>query len=67
MDFGFFFGLALYTQYLLHSFSPSPLSLSLCRDHVADAQSSKVRTRDMGGQSTTHEFTRAILDKMETV
>ncbi|ATY62353.1 isocitrate dehydrogenase [Cordyceps militaris CM01] len=27
----------------------------------------KVRTRDMGGVSTTHEFTRAILDKMETV
>ncbi|KAF4127033.1 isocitrate dehydrogenase (NAD+) [Geosmithia morbida] len=25
------------------------------------------RTRDMGGNSTTHEFTRAILDKMETV
>lgn len=27
---------------------------------------STVRTRDMGGQSTTQEFTRAILDKMET-
>jgi len=26
----------------------------------------KYRTRDMGGDSTTHEFTRAILDKMET-
>ncbi|KAG9250331.1 uncharacterized protein F5Z01DRAFT_376270 [Emericellopsis atlantica] len=26
----------------------------------------KYRTRDMGGESTTHEFTRAILDKMET-
>jgi isocitrate dehydrogenase (NAD+) len=26
----------------------------------------KVRTPDMGGSSTTHEFTRAILDKMET-
>ncbi|KAI4258361.1 MAG: hypothetical protein L6R42_005144 [Xanthoria sp. 1 TBL-2021] len=25
----------------------------------------KTRTRDMGGQSTTHEFTRAVLDKME--
>uniref|UniRef100_A0A0J6FG31 Isocitrate dehydrogenase [NAD] subunit 1, mitochondrial n=1 Tax=Coccidioides posadasii RMSCC 3488 TaxID=454284 RepID=A0A0J6FG31_COCPO len=24
-----------------------------------------VRTRDMGGQATTHEFTRAVLDKME--
>ncbi|KAL9037816.1 MAG: hypothetical protein Q9214_005535, partial [Letrouitia sp. 1 TL-2023] len=24
-----------------------------------------VRTRDMGGNSTTHEFTRAVLDKME--
>ena len=27
----------------------------------------KYRTRDMGGESTTHEFTRAILDKMETI
>ncbi|CAG9952512.1 unnamed protein product [Clonostachys rosea f. rosea IK726] len=27
----------------------------------------KVRTPDMGGQSTTHEFTRAILDKLETL
>ncbi|PTD04760.1 Isocitrate dehydrogenase [NAD] subunit 1, mitochondrial [Fusarium culmorum] len=27
----------------------------------------KVRTPDMGGKSTTHEFTRAILDKLETV
>lgn len=26
---------------------------------------SKTRTRDMGGQATTHEFTRAVLDKME--
>ncbi|PYH40522.1 isocitrate dehydrogenase (NAD(+)) IDH1 [Aspergillus saccharolyticus JOP 1030-1] len=25
----------------------------------------KTRTRDMGGQATTHEFTRAVLDKME--
>jgi isocitrate dehydrogenase (NAD+) len=25
----------------------------------------KVRTRDLGGQATTHEFTRAVLDKME--
>ncbi|KAF3481719.1 isocitrate dehydrogenase subunit 1 [Arthroderma uncinatum] len=24
-----------------------------------------VRTRDMGGRATTHEFTRAVLDKME--
>ncbi|KAK2812358.1 isocitrate dehydrogenase (NAD(+)) idh1 [Emmonsiellopsis sp. PD_5] len=24
-----------------------------------------VRTRDMGGQASTHEFTRAVLDKME--
>lgn len=23
------------------------------------------RTRDMGGQASTHEFTRAVLDKME--
>ncbi|KAI1087029.1 isocitrate dehydrogenase subunit 1 [Rostrohypoxylon terebratum] len=27
----------------------------------------KHRTRDMGGDATTHEFTRAILDKMETL
>jgi isocitrate dehydrogenase (NAD+) len=27
----------------------------------------KTRTRDMGGESTTHEFTRAILDKMESI
>ncbi|KAG6184903.1 isocitrate dehydrogenase (NAD(+)) idh1 [Claviceps purpurea] len=27
----------------------------------------KVRTRDMGGVSTTHEFTKAILDKMERI
>ncbi|KAG6174616.1 isocitrate dehydrogenase (NAD(+)) idh1 [Claviceps purpurea] len=27
----------------------------------------KVRTRDMGGVSTTHEFTKAILDKMEKI
>ncbi|KAI3322155.1 isocitrate dehydrogenase subunit 1 [Xylariaceae sp. AK1471] len=27
----------------------------------------KYRTRDMGGESTTHEFTRAILDKMDTL
>ncbi|KAH8760782.1 isocitrate dehydrogenase subunit 1 mitochondrial precursor [Hyaloscypha finlandica] len=25
----------------------------------------KVRTRDMGGESSTHQFTRAVLDKME--
>ncbi|EEA20823.1 isocitrate dehydrogenase (NAD(+)) idh1 [Talaromyces marneffei ATCC 18224] len=25
----------------------------------------KIRTRDMGGVATTHEFTRAVLDKME--
>jgi len=25
----------------------------------------KVRTRDMGGQASTHEFTKAVLDKME--
>lgn len=27
----------------------------------------KVRTRDMGGMNSTHEFTKAILDKMETL
>lgn len=26
----------------------------------------KTRTHDMGGQATTHEFTRAVLDKMES-
>ncbi|KAI9781955.1 MAG: isocitrate dehydrogenase (NAD(+)) idh1 [Geoglossum umbratile] len=26
----------------------------------------RVRTRDMGGNSTTHDFTRAVLDKMES-
>ncbi|KAJ5615427.1 hypothetical protein N7537_000541 [Penicillium hordei] len=26
----------------------------------------RTMTRDMGGQATTHEFTRAVLDKMET-
>jgi isocitrate dehydrogenase (NAD+) len=26
---------------------------------------SKVRTRDMGGEATNKEFTRAILDSME--
>lgn len=26
---------------------------------------SQTRTRDMGGQASTHEFTRAVLDKME--
>ncbi|KAL2757298.1 hypothetical protein ACRALDRAFT_1067920 [Sodiomyces alcalophilus JCM 7366] len=27
----------------------------------------KTRTRDMGGDATTHQFTRAILDRMETL
>ncbi|KAL2421201.1 Isocitrate dehydrogenase [NAD] subunit 1, mitochondrial [Exophiala dermatitidis] len=31
-------------------------------DVIADG---KVRTRDMGGNNTTHEYTRTILDKME--
>ncbi|KAK0100241.1 isocitrate dehydrogenase (NAD(+)) idh1 [Cadophora gregata f. sp. sojae] len=31
-------------------------------DVIADGN---VRTRDMGGESTTHQFTRAVLDKME--
>jgi isocitrate dehydrogenase (NAD+) len=31
-------------------------------DVIADG---KTRTRDMGGVATTHEFTRAVLDKME--
>lgn len=34
---------------------------------ISSVPNSKVRTRDMGGVSTTHEFTRAILDKMETL
>lgn len=28
---------------------------------------SKCRTRDMGGNATTHQFTRSILDKLETM
>ena len=28
---------------------------------------SKTRTRDMGGEASTHEFTRAILNKLETL
>jgi len=31
-------------------------------DVIADG---KVRTRDMGGNASTHDFTRALLDKME--
>ncbi|OJJ47426.1 hypothetical protein ASPZODRAFT_150933 [Penicilliopsis zonata CBS 506.65] len=31
-------------------------------DVIAEGQT---RTRDMGGEATTHEFTRAVLDKME--
>ncbi|CZS94266.1 probable isocitrate dehydrogenase [NAD] subunit 1, mitochondrial precursor [Rhynchosporium agropyri] len=31
-------------------------------DVIAEGQ---VRTRDMGGESSTHQFTRAVLDKME--
>ena len=30
-----------------------------------DYFASKSRTRDMGGNATTHEFTRAVLDHME--
>jgi isocitrate dehydrogenase (NAD+) len=37
------------------------------RNGFTDSSYSKVRTRDMGGVSTTHEFTKAILDKMETI
>ncbi|KAK8027224.1 Isocitrate dehydrogenase subunit 1- mitochondrial precursor [Apiospora marii] len=33
-------------------------------DVIAEGKS---RTRDMGGEATTHEFTRAILNKMETL
>jgi isocitrate/isopropylmalate dehydrogenase len=32
-----------------------------------DQSHSKYRTRDMGGEATTHEFTRAILNKMDTL
>ncbi|OHE92554.1 isocitrate dehydrogenase subunit 1 [Colletotrichum orchidophilum] len=31
---------------------------------IAEGQ---VRTRDMGGEATTHQFTKAILDKMDTL
>jgi isocitrate/isopropylmalate dehydrogenase len=34
---------------------------------LTDSFRSKYRTRDMGGEATTHEFTRAILDKMDTL
>lgn len=34
---------------------------------VADYLHRKVRTRDMGGNSTTHQFTDAVLHKMEQV
>ena len=33
---------------------------------TADVNNSKTRTRDMGGNSTTHDFTRSVLDHMET-
>ena len=33
---------------------------------TADLSNSKTRTRDMGGNSTTHDFTRSVLDHMET-
>ena len=32
----------------------------------ADMNHSKTRTRDMGGNSTTHDFTSSVLDLMET-
>lgn len=32
---------------------------------TADLNVSKTRTRDMGGNSTTHDFTRSVLDHME--
>jgi isocitrate/isopropylmalate dehydrogenase len=34
-------------------------------DNHSNTCNRKTRTRDMGGQATTHEFTRAVLDKME--
>lgn len=34
---------------------------------VADSFCRRVRTRDMGGNSTTHEFTNAVLRKMEQI
>ena len=33
---------------------------------TADMNDSKTRTRDMGGNSTTHDFTRSVLDHMDT-
>ena len=33
---------------------------------IADMNVSKTRTRDMGGNSSTHDFTRSVLDHMET-
>lgn len=40
---------------------PSPL---LIYHTIANYLRRQVRTRDMGGNSTTNEFTRAVLDKM---
>lgn len=40
---------------------PSPL---IIYHTIADSLHRQVRTRDMGGNSTTNEFTRAVLDKM---
>jgi isocitrate/isopropylmalate dehydrogenase len=54
--------------------SPTPFMMSLPKgkcvvnsqtEPVTDTYYSKVRTRDMGGQATNQEFTRAILESME--
>ncbi|KAK9780875.1 hypothetical protein SCAR479_02061 [Seiridium cardinale] len=34
---------------------------------ISEGHYSKTRTRDMGGEATTHQFTRSILDKLETL
>jgi isocitrate dehydrogenase (NAD+) len=36
-------------------------------EHYAELFYRKVRTRDMGGDSKTHEFTNAVLHKMEQI
>jgi hypothetical protein len=54
----------IFFVFILFSISSQTFCLLMSRLTVSN---SKVRTRDMGGESTTHEFTRAILDKMDTL
>ena len=54
---------------IAEGYVPSTLLSRNCDDKrtIANYCYSQYRTRDMGGESTTHEFTRAILNKMETL